>query len=142
MMSHMAEIKITLPYPPSVNHYWQHKAVRSRQTRRWQVIKFLSSRAKSFRTEVEARVYEQLGIPPKLDGRLAVIVNQHYGPRDEKHEHNGPAQDIDNCLKSLFDALEHARVYRNDSQIDELLVVKKRRAAIGRVEVIIKTIGG
>lgn len=86
-------------------------------------------------------MYEQLGIPPKLRGRLAVIVHQYYGPRDETHEHSGPAQDIDNCLKSLFDALEQARVYLNDSQIDELLVVKKRRAAIGRVEVIIKTIG-
>lgn len=86
-------------------------------------------------------MYEQLGIPPRLKGRLAIIVHQHYGPRDEEHEHSGPAQDIDNCLKSLFDALEHAAVYRNDSQIDELLVVKKRRAAIGRVEITIKTIG-
>ena len=136
----MIELSLTLPYPPSVNHYWQHKAVRSRQTKRWTVIKYLSSRAKSFRTEVQARVYEQLGIPPKLTDRLAVIVNQHYGPREGK-EHSGPAQDIDNCLKSLFDAMEHAGVYRNDSQIDELLVVKKRRAAVGRVEVIIKTIG-
>lgn len=137
----MPDIKLTLPFPPSVNHYWQSKAVRSRQTRRWQIIKFLSSRAKAFRVEVNGRVLEQLGIPPKLNGRLAVIVHQHYGPRDEKHEHSGPAQDIDNCLKSLFDALEHANVYRNDSQIDELLVVKKRRAAIGRVEITIKTIG-
>ena len=137
----MPDVVLSLPYPPSVNHYWNHKAVRSRQTRRWTVIKYLSSRAKSFRTEVEARVYEQLGIPPRLSGRLAIIVNQHYGPRDEQHEHSGPAQDIDNCLKSLFDAMEHAAVYRNDSQIDELLVVKKRRAAIGRVEIIIKTIG-
>jgi len=137
----VTDINLSLPYPPSVNHYWQHKAVRSRQTRRWTVIKFLSSRAKSFRKEVEARVYEQLGIPPKLSDRLAIIVHQHYGPRDEQHEHSGPAQDIDNCLKSLFDAMEHAGVYRNDSQIDELLVVKKRRAAIGRVEVTIKTIG-
>ena len=137
----MPDVTLSLPYPPSVNHYWNHKAVRSRKTRRWVVLKYLSSRAKSFRTEVEARVYEQLGIPPRLKGRLAIIVHQHYGPRDEQHEHDGPAQDIDNCLKSLFDALEHAAVYRNDSQIDELLVVKKRRAAIGRVEITIKTIG-
>jgi len=137
----MTDINLTLPYPPSVNHYWQSKCIRSRHTRRWQVVKFLSARAKSFRIEVQARVFEQCGIPPKLKGRLAIIVNQYYGPRDEDHEHSGPAQDIDNCLKSLFDALEHAHVYQNDSQIDELLVVKKRRAAIGRVEIIIKTIG-
>jgi crossover junction endodeoxyribonuclease RusA len=137
----MKDIELVLPYPPSVNHYWGHKAIRSKHTRRWQVVKYLSTRAKAFRVEVQARVFEQCGIPPKLRGRLAVIVNQHYGPRDEAHEHDGPRQDIDNCLKSLFDALEHASVYNNDSQIDELLVVRKRRAAIGRVEVIIKTIG-
>lgn len=136
----MPDITLTLPYPPSVNHYWEHKAVRSRKTRRWQVIKYLSTRAKHFRADVQGSVYEQLGIPPKLKGRLAVIVNQHYGPKAGS-EHTGVAQDIDNCLKSLFDALEAAQVYINDSQIDELLVVRKRRAAIGRVEVIIKTIG-
>ena len=137
----MKTVNLVLPYPPSVNHYWQHKAVRSRKTRRWQVIKFLSSRAKEFRTNVRNSVLEQLGFPPKLKGRLAVIVNQHYGPRDEANEHAGAQQDIDNCLKSLFDALEEAKVFINDSQIDELLVVRKRRAAIGRVEVTIKTIG-
>lgn len=137
----MADINLTLPYPPSVNHYWDHKVVKSRRTRRWVVLKYLTSRARSFRVEVQARVLEQLGIPPKLTARLAIIVHEHYGPRDEKHEHSGPAQDIDNCLKSLFDALEHAGVYRNDSQIDELLVVKKRRAAIGRVEICIKVLG-
>lgn len=137
----MSDIQLTLPYPPSVNHYWAHKAVRSRHTRRWTVIKYLTTRAKAYKVTVQGLVYEQLGIPPKLRGRLAVIVHQHYGPRDEQHEHDGPAQDIDNCLKSLFDSMENARVYINDSQIDELLVVKKRRAAIGRVEVTIKTIG-
>lgn len=137
----MTEIKLTLPYPPSINHYWQHKAVRSRQTRRWMVIKFLSKRAKDFRQLVQNAVYEQLGMPPKLRQRLAVIVHEHYGPRDEQHEHDGPAQDIDNCLKPLLDALEHGKVFVNDSQVDELLVIKKRRAAIGRVEVTIRTIG-
>lgn len=137
----MADINLTLPYPPSVNHYWGHKAVRSRHTRRWVVLKYLSSRAKSFRLAVQSGVIAQLGVPPKLTARLAIIVYEHYGPRDEKNEHSGPAQDIDNCLKPLFDAMEHAGVYRNDSQIDELLVVKKRRAAIGRVEVCIKILG-
>ena len=137
----MPDINLKLPYPPSVNHYWAHKAVRSRKTRRWTVIKYLSTNAKAFRKDVQDAVYEQLGIPPKLKGRLAIIVHQHYGPRDLENSHSAVAQDIDNCLKSLFDALEMASVYVNDSQIDELLVVKKRRAAIGRVELCIKTIG-
>lgn len=137
----MTEINLTLPYPPSVNHYWNHKAVRSRQTKRWTVIKYLSKRAKTFREDVQGAVYEQLGRPPHLKQRLAIIVYQHYGPSSAESHGGGQAQDIDNCLKSLFDALEWCRVYQNDSQIDELLVVRKRRAAIGRVEIVIKSIG-
>lgn len=30
--------------------------------------------------------------------------------------------DVDNCFKSLLDALQHAHVYRNDSQISRLAV--------------------
>lgn len=137
----MNDIALSLPYPPTVNHYWGSKAVINKKTKRPVVIKYLSAKAKSFRIECDARVKEQIGLPPKLKGRLAVIVHEHYGPPKGSKHHHEIAQDIDNCLKPLFDALEHCRVYINDSQIDELLVVKKRRAAIGRVDVIIKTIG-
>jgi len=136
----MPDIQLTYPYPPSVNHYWESRAVRSKKTKRLCVIKYLSKRAKEFRTEVHALTLQQLTKPPKLKGRLAIIVHQHYGPRPGGRT-SDVAQDIDNCLKPLFDAMEWAQVYVNDSQIDELLVVKKRRAAIGRVEITIKTIG-
>ena len=136
----MPEIQLKLPYPPSVNHYWSHKAVRSRTTKRWTVIKYLSARAKQFRQDVTEAIESQIGDAPKLKGRLACIVHEHYGP-SKPDGHAGTAQDIDNCLKPLFDALEHAGMYINDSQIDELLVLKKRRAAIGRVEVTIRSIG-
>lgn len=137
----MPDLELTLPYPPSVNHYWQSKAIRSKKTGRWMVLKFLSKRAKTFRTECQAKVHAQLGKPPRLRCRLAVIVHEHYGPQEGSDRTHDVAQDIDNCLKPLFDALEWCRVYDNDSQIDELLVIKKRRAAVGRVEVTIKTIG-
>jgi crossover junction endodeoxyribonuclease RusA len=138
----MTDIELTLPYPPSVNHYWDSRAVISKKTRKPVVIKYLSARAKSFRDQCAVAVHEQLGKPPKLKHRLAVIVYQHYGPpRGADHGH-AIAQDIDNCLKPLFDALEWCGVYVNDSQIDELLVVKKRRAAVGRVDIVIKSITG
>lgn len=90
---------------------------------------------------MQGAVYDQLGLPPKLRGNVAVIVHEHYGPRDEEHEHDGPEQDIDNCIKPLLDALEASKVIVNDNQVKELLVIQKRRAAIGRVEVTIKSIG-
>lgn len=137
----MIDIKLVLPYPPSVNHYWDEAIIRDKKTRRLRIIKFLSKRAKEWRELLQGCVYEQLQRPPQLRGRLAIIVHEHYGPRDEEHEHHGPAQDIDNCIKPLFDGLEWCKVFINDSQIDEMLVRKKRRAAIGRVELVIKTIG-
>lgn len=135
----MADIDLILPYPPSVNHYWGTKVIKSKlhkntkSRKRLIVIRFLTKRARQFRHDVELHVYEQIGKPPELRGRLAIIVKQFHGP--------GKVQDIDNSLKGLFDALEHCKVYRNDSQIDELLVVRKRRSAIGRVEVTIRPLG-
>lgn len=126
-------IVLSLPYPPSVNHYWDHTVIMSKG-KRPRAIRYLSKRAKKYRTRIEEMVREQLGEPPNLKDRLAVIVHEHYGP-------DGKPQDIDNCLKPLFDSLEHAGVYANDSQIDQLLVLKKRRAAVGRVDVTIRIIG-
>lgn len=138
----MSEIRLVLQYPPSINHYWEHKAVRSRRTRRWVVLKYLSQRAREFRRHVIEAVIEQLKRAPQLRDRLAVEVHEFYGPVDEAHDdRTSQSQDIDNCLKPLFDAMEHAKVYTNDSQIDQLLVVKRRRAAIGRVEVYIRPLG-
>jgi len=100
---------------------------------RLRIIKYLTKRAKDFRADVQACVFEQLGKAPRLKCPCAVIVYQHAGP--------GHVQDIDNSLKGLFDALEWAKVYVNDSQIDELLVIKKRRTAVARVDVIVKPLG-
>ncbi len=143
----MSDIKLTLPYPPSVNHYWGEKAIqtklhkKSKGRKRLIVIKYLTKHAKEFREQVKTAVFQQLRLPPRLRGRLAVIVYEHYGPRDEEHERYSVAQDIDNCIKPLLDALEYANVYINDNQIDEMLVVKGRLAAIGRVDVVVKTLG-
>ncbi len=129
------DIKLTLPFPPSVNHYWHSKIVKNKKGRpgRLQIMRYLSKRAKDFRADVQGCVFEQLGKAPRLKCGLAVIVHQHAGP--------GNVQDIDNGLKGLFDALEWAKVYVNDSQIDELLVIRKRRTAVARVDVILKPLG-
>lgn len=153
------EIRLRLPYPPSVNHYWAYKAVRRKLTpeqramnargrgrgkRRmpeWVTLQYLTRAAKDFRMSVVEHMWEQIGPPPKLSERLAVEVHEYHGPKTEDGRIGGEAQDIDNCLKPLFDAMEKANIYINDSQIDQLLVLKKRRAAVGRVDVIIRTIG-
>lgn len=135
------DVKLTLPFPPSVNNYLQHRSVKRKATGRWTIIRYLSRVGNDFRSSVAEHIYEQLGRPPKLSGRLAIIVDQYPGPKTETGRQPGSAQDIDNSVKPLFDALQTARCFLNDSQIDQMLVRRQRRAAVGRVDVTIKPIG-
>ena len=100
----MKTIKLTLPYPPTVNHYWGQLGSK----------KYLGKKGKEFRESVFLCVYAaQQG---RLDARLHMEVYL-YPPDNRK-------RDVDNVLKPLLDALEHANVYENDSQIDKLCVTR------------------
>jgi crossover junction endodeoxyribonuclease RusA len=98
-------ISIELPFPPSVNHYWGQSGKR----------RYIGKKGKQFREEV-ITIVEKEKIRT-LFGRLAVHVNLY--PPDRRK------RDVDNCMKSLLDALEHGGCYENDSQIDELHIIRK-----------------
>lgn len=110
-------IKLKLPYPPSVNHYWGQVGSK----------KFLGKKGKEFRENVFiCAVNARQGV---LNGRLEVKV--YLYPPDKRK------RDIDNVLKSLLDAMEHASIYENDSQIDKLCITRMEVAAGGYCEVTI-----
>jgi crossover junction endodeoxyribonuclease RusA len=67
-----------------------------------------------------------------LEGRLAVHVALY--PPDKRK------RDIDNVLKSLLDACEHAGCYENDSQIDELHIIRKEVIKGGSCAIVILSI--
>ena len=113
-------IQLELPYPPSVNHYW---GVSGKQ-------RFIGKKGKEFRAKVMDAVNEA-GIQA-LEGRLAVHVALY--PPDKRK------RDIDNVLKSLLDACEHAGCYENDSQIDELLIIRRDVIKDGACTIVILTI--
>lgn len=52
-----------------------------------------------------------------LTGRLAVSIRVY--PPDKRR------RDLDNLMKCLIDALQHAGMYQDDSQIDRLLVTRE-----------------
>lgn len=110
-------ITLKLPYPPSVNHYWGQVGSR----------KFLGKKGKEFREAVFLCVLNARKAP--LNGRLEVKV--YLYPPDKRK------RDVDNVLKSLLDALEHARVYENDSQIDKLCITRMEVVKEGYCEVTI-----
>lgn len=91
-------IKYELRYPPSVNTYW----------RQFQGRTILSKNAREYRKYILAALSPQ---KPIL-GRLKMVIELF--PPDRRR------RDLDNCGKGLIDALQHAGVYRDDEQIDEL----------------------
>lgn len=99
-------ITIELPWPPSVNHYWRHtknghyislEGSIYRETVFWSTA--------SFRNRFSAQE------------RLSVYIDAF--PPDKRK------RDLDNILKSLLDALQKSGVYQDDSQIDNLTIVRK-----------------
>ena len=102
----MSKSVFRLDMPPSVNHYWE----RSRNGRL-----HLGKRAKDYRRSVFLALREQLGIIKPKEGQLHLTVII-YPPNNRR-------RDIDNILKPLLDALEHANLYADDSQIRSLHVL-------------------
>ena len=105
-------LTVELPYPPSINHYWRRVGPRT----------LISREGRRFRERVMA-ILAALRIKP-LAGKLAVHVEVF--PPDRRR------RDLDNCLKSLLDAMEHGGAYADDSQIVRLAVEKQEPVAGGK----------
>ena len=103
-------IELVLPYPPTVNHYWKTTA------RKGRVNKYISEKGKRFASDV-IWLAHQINANKKLTGRLNVEV-QVYVPDNRR-------RDLDNLCKSLLDALQKADVYKDDEQIDKLLIMRR-----------------
>lgn len=97
-------IQLDLPMPPSVNHYW---GVRGKQ-------RFIGKEGKQFRLAVAEEV-AQAGV--KLEGRLSVHIALFPA--------NRVRFDIDNRIKPLLDALQHAGCFEDDEQVDELHIIRQ-----------------
>jgi len=101
----MQHTQLILPWPPSVNNYWMSSGN----------MRYISKRGRVFRQAVAEECATQ-GVRA-LEGRLAVHVALF--PPDKRK------RDVDNVLKALLDACEHAGCYESDSQIDELHIVRQ-----------------
>jgi crossover junction endodeoxyribonuclease RusA len=100
---------IRFPWPPSVNGYW--RAI----PRGKGVTQILSAEARTFRSKASMECL--LRNAPKLGtARLVVTITMHAPDKR--------ARDIDNHAKAVLDALTHAHVWDDDSQIDELHLIR------------------
>ncbi len=105
---------ITIPYPPTANTYYRHVGYRT----------LISREGRAFRQKVCALLAGG-GPPirkPPAGGRIALCMDAF--PPDRRR------RDLDNLQKPSIDALQHAGVYEDDSQID-LLATRRREVVPG-----------
>ncbi len=110
---------LRLPYPPSVNRYWRHI---SKGKLAGRVL--ISEEGRNYR---KAAVLAVGTIGEALQDRLHATITLY--PPDRRR------RDIDNTPKAILDALSHAGVYGDDSQIDRLLIIRQAPEPGGYVTV-------
>lgn len=88
-------MRIALPYPPTVNHYWRNVGGRT----------IISQEGRAYRQAVKSLVGPQ--VEHLLGARLSepVAVHLEISPPDRRR------RDLDNCNKALLDSLGDAGVY-------------------------------
>jgi len=98
----MINVRIWLPFPPTVNNYY----VQTRNGR------FISKKGKHFISAVGEKCIEQGVSNLHLIDKLSVSVVL-FMPDKRK-------RDLDNYKKALLDSITKAGVWMDDSQIDQL----------------------
>ena len=125
-------VSYVLPWPPSVNRYWRHVNLKGRGQ-----CTLISADGRAYKRAVSSAVLEQCaarGAALKtLDGRLA--VSMELCPPDRRK------RDLDNSLKAVLDALTSAKVWRDDEQVDVLLLQRGPIVRSGCATVTIRRLG-
>lgn len=114
-------ITLTLPLPPTINHYYGQRPRGGRYIKPAGVIFRLAV------AEVVARAAHR-----PITGRVSLFVAIH--PADRRK------QDIDNRAKALQDALTNSGIWLDDEQIDELHLIRRPIIKGGQVVVVINEI--
>jgi Holliday junction resolvase RusA-like endonuclease len=116
-------VKITLPCPPSINHY--HGYTRGAKHKR--VVVYVTKAGKRFQREVKQIILAN-GCPSFGKKKVAIFMIVHLPTRAGDHH---------NREKPLLDALEEANVFDNDKQVVDLRIVKGHPVQGGRCDVTI-----
>lgn len=116
---------IDLPWPPSLNNCWRHVVIPSRGGK-GRSCTLLSKDGRLYREAV----VKQCNGGESMAGRLKVTL-ELYPPTRR-------SCDVDNYAKSVLDALTHAGVYSDDSQVDDLRIIRRNVLRGGKCAVTIE----
>lgn len=103
----MNDIRLTFPFPPSVNHTWMRGSGKRL---------YSSPKVKEFHSQASMIISEGKVTSLNLSQRLSVTL--------VLHEKDNRKRDIDNYTKQIFDALTKNQVWLDDAQVDSLLVTR------------------
>lgn len=98
----VATLSFVLPYPPSVNRYYRHVGYRT----------LISRDGRAYRKRVCTLLAGRVGGP--LSGPLEIEIN--FYPPDRRQ------RDLDNVNKGIWDSLQYAGIYHDDSQIKRAIL--------------------
>lgn len=118
-------MNLTLPFPPSVNTYWRAPNKGPLAGRH-----LISAKGRAYQSDACAAIIEQLRKLPKSSSAPAAVEIILFPPDARR-------RDIDNYNKALFDALTHAGIWKDDSQIKRMLVEWGPVTPKGKVEITI-----
>lgn len=106
-------LKLVLPYPPSVNNYWQANGHR----------RFISKEGVKFTKDVQKYVDAN---NLKGFGNKQVAVSVMIHPRSKRRF------DLDNTLKAILDSMMKAGLYDDDSQIEFIEIARGEQVEGGQ----------
>lgn len=115
-------VELVLPFPPSLNNYLVKSVRKHRQNGKHFVHVGLSKRALNYRAQVlecvlKAALRRRFWDYQRL--RMKITLNPP----------NAARFDLDNFPKVLQDALTFAQFWRDDDQLDELVVIRGQKKA-------------
>ncbi len=125
-----------LPWPPTVNHYWISRVLNYREASKTgsRVMVCVGAKGKQFRLDVkknaEAATCYEMPLFPTAKLKVEIFA---YPPDRRK-------RDLDNILKALLDSLQHAGIYADDNQIDQIHIYRKDVIPNGQVIVEVEEI--
>jgi crossover junction endodeoxyribonuclease RusA len=99
------QMTLELPLPPSVNTYWRNFRGRT----------VLSAGGREYKVTIQDYVAAH-NLPKFGNQRLGATIT--IFPRDKR------SIDLDNRLKALFDSLQDAGVFDDDSQFDRIFIAR------------------
>lgn len=86
----------------------------------------ISKKGRQYRKTVGTHLLHA-GYRPLNDARVGILIMAH--PPDRRR------RDLDNLNKALLDALEDARLFNNDSQIDDLQLIRGEPEPGGYIDI-------